>query len=59
MSRYIDAEMYITAEIYNEQYEEYKTERMTIAEFLDRYTDEGCPSNDKEQEHEKASKEKA
>ena len=52
MSRYIDAGMYITAEIYDEEHEEYKTERMTIAEFLDRYTDEGCPSNDKEQDHE-------
>ena len=52
MNRYIDTETYITAELYDDEHEEYKTERITIAEFLDRYTEEGCPSNDKEQEHE-------
>lgn len=41
---WIDANKIITAQLYDDQHEEYKEEPMTIAEYLDRYTDEGCPA---------------
>ena len=43
MSRWIDADAYITAMLYDDEHEEFKDERMTIAENLDSYTIEGCP----------------
>lgn len=39
----IDADTMVTVMLYDEEHEEYYTERMTIAECLDRYTEEGCP----------------
>lgn len=44
MSRYIDADIYVTAKLYDDEHEEYRDERMTIADCLDRFTDEGCPT---------------
>lgn len=43
MSRYIDADEYVTVSLYDDEREEEYTERMTIAESLDHFTDEGCP----------------
>ena len=43
MSRYIDADEYVTVWLYDDEREEEYTERMTIAESLDHFTDEGCP----------------
>lgn len=40
----IDADAMVTVEFYDDEREEYYTERMTIAECLDRYTEEGCPT---------------
>ena len=39
----IDADLMVTVMLYDEERENYYTERMTIAECLDRYTEEGCP----------------
>ena len=44
MSRWIDADIYVTAKLYDDEHEEYRDERMTIADCLDRFTDEGCPT---------------
>ena len=44
MSRYIDADEYVTVLLYDDEREEEYTERMTIAEALDHFTDEGCPN---------------
>jgi hypothetical protein len=44
MSRWIDADIYVTATLYDDEHEEYRDERMTIADCLDRFTDEGCPT---------------
>lgn len=41
--RLIDADEYVTVLLYDDEHEEEYTERMTIAESLDRFTDEGCP----------------
>lgn len=41
--RLIDADAMVTVMLYDEEHEEYYTARMTIAECLDRYTEEGCP----------------
>ena len=41
--RLIDADSFITVMLYDDEHEEYYTERMTIEECLDRYTEEGCP----------------
>lgn len=41
--RLIDADMIVSVELYEDEYEEYYTERMTIADFIDRFTEEGCP----------------
>lgn len=47
MSRWINADIYVTATLYDDEHEEYRDERTTIAECLDRFTDEGCPTEDK------------
>ena len=39
----IDADIMVTIEVYDDEHEEYKQERTTIAEALDRWTEEGCP----------------
>lgn len=44
MSRWIDADKCITAQFYVDEHEEWSEKSMTIAEFLDRETEEGCPS---------------
>ena len=41
--RPIDADKMVTVMLYDDEHEKYYTERMTIAECLDRYTEEGCP----------------
>ena len=43
MMRPIDADLMVTVMLYDNEHEEYYPERMTIAECLDRYTEEGCP----------------
>lgn len=47
MSRWIDADIYVTVNLYDDEHEEYRDERMTIADCLDRFTDEGCPTEGK------------
>jgi hypothetical protein len=46
----INADIYVTARLYDDEHEENRDERMTIADFLDRFTDEGCPTKDKRSE---------
>ena len=41
----IDADAKITALLYDEEHEETKRVEMTIADFLDSHTEEGCPQN--------------
>lgn len=41
--RLIDADVLVTMQVYDDEHEEYRSEKATIAELLDRYTDEGCP----------------
>lgn len=41
--RLIDADANITALIYDEEHEETNEVKMTIADFLDGHTEEGCP----------------
>lgn len=43
--RRIDADAKITALLYDEEHEETNRVEMTIADFLDSYTEEGCPQN--------------
>lgn len=45
MSRLIDADAIITALIYDEKHEETQEVKMSIADFLDSHTVEGCPQN--------------
>jgi hypothetical protein len=48
----INADIYVTARLYDDEHEENRDERMTIADFLDRFTDEGCPTEDKRSDDE-------
>lgn len=48
MNRWIDADERITIQLYDDEHEEWREEDMTIAELLDQYTDEGCPSTKQE-----------
>jgi len=48
--RLIDADKRINLQLYDDMNEEWSVESMTIAECLDRYTEEGCPSADRPQE---------
>ena len=41
--RLIDADIIVTELLYDDEHEEHYTERMTIAESLDRFTEQGCP----------------
>lgn len=43
--RMIDADTKITALLYDEEHEETNSVEMTIADFLDSHTEEGCPQN--------------
>lgn len=42
--RWINAEKVIHTQIYDDEYEEWSEREMTIEEFLDAFTDEGCPT---------------
>lgn len=44
--RLIDADAIITALLYDEEHEETQEAKMSIADFLDSHTIEGCPQND-------------
>lgn len=44
MARFIDADKYVCAFVFDEEHEEQRTETMTIEDFLDRFTEEGCPT---------------
>lgn len=43
--RIIDADTVVTIQVFDEMYEEYNLKTMTIAEALDLWTEEGCPSS--------------
>ena len=43
MSRLIDGDTKITALLYNDEHEETERVEMSIADFLDGHTEEGCP----------------
>ena len=43
--RIIDADTVVTIQVFDEMYEEYNLRTMTIAEALDLWTEEGCPSS--------------
>ena len=43
--RIIDADTVVTIQVFDEMYEEYDLRTMTIAEALDLWTEEGCPSS--------------
>ena len=42
--KWINAEKVIHTQIYDDEYEELSEREMTIEEFLDAFTDEGCPT---------------
>lgn len=44
--RLIDADTKITALLYDEEHEETIRVEMTIADFLDSHTEEGCPGKE-------------
>lgn len=41
--RLIDADTVVTIQTYDDMYEEWRTETMTVAEAIDKWSDEGCP----------------
>lgn len=41
--RLIDANSVVTIQVFDEMTEEYYMQTMTVAEMVDRWTDEGCP----------------
>lgn len=41
--RQIDADAIITVQMFDDEYEEYITKTMTVGEFIDSFTEEGCP----------------
>lgn len=41
--RLIDADIVVTIQVYNDMTEETDTKKMTIAEAIDEWSDEGCP----------------
>ena len=43
MSRLIDADAFVNMQTFDPEHEEWYIEKMTIAECLDNYADEGCP----------------
>lgn len=47
--RLIDADMEVTAQLFDDMHEEYREEKMPISAFLDLYTNEGCPSAEPKQ----------
>lgn len=45
MAEYIDANKTVTIQVYDDMTEEWHKEKVTIAEALDKWTDEGCPKS--------------
>lgn len=43
MSRYIDADLYVEMQIYDEEHEERRKWKGTIEDLLDQWTEQGCP----------------
>lgn len=43
MTRYIDGDTVVTIQVYDDMTEETSTRKMTIAEAIDEWSDEGCP----------------
>lgn len=43
MSRLIDADTVVTIQVYDDMTETFDTKKMTIAEAIDEWSDEGCP----------------
>lgn len=43
MARLIDADAVVTIQVYDDMTEETDTKKMTIAEAIDEWSDEGCP----------------
>ena len=43
MPRLINADTVVTIQVYDDMTEEYATKKMTIAEAIDEWSDEGCP----------------
>lgn len=43
MPRLIDADTVVTIQVYDDMTEEWDLKKMTIAEAIDRWSDEGCP----------------
>lgn len=41
--RLINADTVVTIQTYDDMYEEWKVETMTVAEAMDKWSDEGCP----------------
>ena len=41
--RLIDADAVVTIHTYDDMYEEWGSETMTVAEAMDKWSDEGCP----------------
>ena len=44
MSKYIDADLYVEMQIYDDEHEEWEWWKGTIEDLLDQWTEEGCPS---------------
>lgn len=44
MSKYIDAELYVEMQIYDDEHEDWKWWKGTIEDLLDQWTEEGCPT---------------
>ena len=44
MSKYIDADLYVEMQIYDDEHEEWGIWNGTIEELLDQWTEQGCPS---------------
>ena len=42
----IDGDRIITAQLYNDEYEEFKEEKMSIIDYVNAYTDEGVTTAD-------------
>ena len=43
MSKYIDADLYVEMQIYDDEHEDWKWWKGTIEDLLDEWTEEGCP----------------
>ena len=44
MGKYIDADLYVEMQIYDDEHEEWSIWNGTIEELLDQWTEEGCPT---------------